>query len=111
MAGAPTEDPAYSIMPGRPRRIRADADATTVRAAVGRCPELVDETLLREYFPILIFLAIAGAVAVAMVAGSFCSPGSSPTPRSSPLTSAASSRSRMLASGLTCAIILSPSCS
>jgi NADH-quinone oxidoreductase subunit A len=29
------------------------------------------ETLLREYFPILVFLAIAGAVAVAMVAGSF----------------------------------------
>jgi NADH-quinone oxidoreductase subunit A len=28
------------------------------------------ESLLREYFPILIFLAIAGAVAVAMVAGS-----------------------------------------
>jgi NADH-quinone oxidoreductase subunit A len=29
------------------------------------------ESLLREYFPILVFLAIAGAVAVAMVAGSF----------------------------------------
>jgi NADH-quinone oxidoreductase subunit A len=29
------------------------------------------DSLLREYFPILIFLAIAGAVAVAMVAGSF----------------------------------------
>jgi NADH-quinone oxidoreductase subunit A len=28
------------------------------------------ESLLREYFPILIFLVIAGAVAVAMVAGS-----------------------------------------
>ncbi len=27
--------------------------------------------LLREYFPILVFLVIAGAVAVAMVAGSF----------------------------------------
>jgi NADH-quinone oxidoreductase subunit A len=41
------------------------AGATTVQ------PELVMETLLRAYFPILIFLAIAGAVAVAMVAGSF----------------------------------------
>src|SRR5271170_6421510 len=29
------------------------------------------DSLLREYFPILIFLGIAGAVAVAMVAGSF----------------------------------------
>jgi len=29
------------------------------------------ENLLREYFPILVFLVIAGAVAVAMVAGSF----------------------------------------
>ncbi len=29
------------------------------------------ESLLREYFPILVFLAIAGAIAVAMVAGSF----------------------------------------
>ena len=29
------------------------------------------ESLLREYFPILIFIAIAGAVAVAMVSGSF----------------------------------------
>ena len=29
------------------------------------------ESLLREWFPILIFLAIAGAVAAAMVAGSF----------------------------------------
>jgi NADH-quinone oxidoreductase subunit A len=29
------------------------------------------DSLLAEYFPILIFLAIAGAVAVAMVAGSF----------------------------------------
>ena len=29
------------------------------------------EGLLREYFPILVFLVIAGAVAVAMVAGSF----------------------------------------
>jgi NADH-quinone oxidoreductase subunit A len=29
------------------------------------------DVLLREYFAILIFLAIAGAVAVAMVAGSF----------------------------------------
>jgi NADH-quinone oxidoreductase subunit A len=28
------------------------------------------ESLLREWFPILIFLAIAGAIAVAMVAGS-----------------------------------------
>jgi NADH-quinone oxidoreductase subunit A len=28
------------------------------------------DTLLAEYFPILIFLAIAGAVAIAMVAGS-----------------------------------------
>ncbi len=29
------------------------------------------ESLLREWFPILIFLAIAGAIASAMVAGSF----------------------------------------
>jgi NADH-quinone oxidoreductase subunit A len=29
------------------------------------------ESLLREWFPILIFLVIAGAVAMAMVAGSF----------------------------------------
>ncbi len=29
------------------------------------------ENLLREWFPILIFLAIAGAIAFAMVAGSF----------------------------------------
>ena len=29
------------------------------------------DDLLREYFPILVFLVIAGAVAVAMVAGSF----------------------------------------
>src|SRR5260370_17039857 len=29
------------------------------------------ETLLREYFPILVFLAIAGAVSTAMVAASF----------------------------------------
>ena len=29
------------------------------------------ETLLREYFPILVFLAIAGGIAIAMVAASF----------------------------------------
>ena len=29
------------------------------------------ETLLREYFPILVFLAIAGAISIAMVAASF----------------------------------------
>ena len=28
------------------------------------------ETLLREYFPILVFLAIAGAISIAMVAAS-----------------------------------------
>jgi NADH-quinone oxidoreductase subunit A len=29
------------------------------------------ENLLREYFPILVFLAVAGGIAIAMVAGSF----------------------------------------
>jgi NADH-quinone oxidoreductase subunit A len=39
----------------------------------GKCrqPELSMETLLREYFPILVFLAIAGGIATAMVAASF----------------------------------------
>jgi NADH-quinone oxidoreductase subunit A len=33
--------------------------------------ELSMETLLREYFPILVFLAIAGGLSIAMVAASF----------------------------------------
>jgi NADH-quinone oxidoreductase subunit A len=34
-------------------------------------PELVMESLLRDYFPILVFLAVAGGLAVAMIAASF----------------------------------------
>jgi NADH-quinone oxidoreductase subunit A len=38
---------------------------------IGDGPSLPMDSLLREYFPILIFIAIAGGVAVAMVSGSF----------------------------------------
>jgi NADH-quinone oxidoreductase subunit A len=38
------------------------------------------ETLLRDYFPILVFLAIAGGLAVAVVAASFVLARQSPDP-------------------------------
>jgi NADH-quinone oxidoreductase subunit A len=55
--------------------IFATADAS-LRLALPHCSEppartIAMESLLRNYFPILIFLAIAGAIAVAMVAASF----------------------------------------
>jgi NADH-quinone oxidoreductase subunit A len=45
--------------------------ATQCRAANAASSSFSMETLLGEYFPILVFLAIAGAISAAMVAGSF----------------------------------------
>jgi NADH-quinone oxidoreductase subunit A len=51
------------------RWARRVAAAVSARAGVGPLESL--KTLLRDWFPVLIFLAIAGAIAMAMVAGSF----------------------------------------
>jgi NADH-quinone oxidoreductase subunit A len=45
--------------------------ATQCRAADAASLSFSMETLLGEYFPILVFLVIAGAISAAMVAGSF----------------------------------------
>jgi NADH-quinone oxidoreductase subunit A len=46
------------------------SSAARVQCGMRRRQELGMETLLRDYFPILVFLAIAGAVSIAMVAAS-----------------------------------------
>jgi NADH-quinone oxidoreductase subunit A len=52
--------------PGREYHPRSECSA-----AGAASQSLSMEVLLREYFPILVFLAIAGAVSIAMVAASF----------------------------------------
>src|SRR5438128_445558 len=48
----------------------AKSSAARVQRAKRRQQELPMETLLREYFPILVFLAIAGGISIAMVTAS-----------------------------------------
>ena len=67
---------AFGLRSGRarhgewPRRQRQGAPAPLVaRGAIGSRGTMM-QPLLAEYFPILVFLAIAGGIAIAMVGGS-----------------------------------------